>query len=160
MGPQFEEIVTGGLPAGITASDEAFGHRTWSVLGHTYVTKVESEQTYAWLSHDPPATGVPPHVHPGQDEFIYVLDGVYTLYLDGGWTQAGPGDLVRMPKGLPHAYYNRRDEAARSLFWVTPAGRLAQLFAALHELDDPDEVVRLSTAHDVDFLPPGSVEGA
>ncbi|PWJ53571.1 Cupin domain-containing protein [Quadrisphaera granulorum] len=160
MTTQFEEIITGGLPAGITRSDEAFGHRTWSVLGHTYTTKVESEQTYAWHSFDPPSTGVPPHVHPTQDEFIYVLDGVYTLYLDGGWTQAGPGDLVRMPKGLPHAYYNRREEAARSLFWVTPAGRLAQLFSVLHELDDPAEVVRLSALHDVDFLPPGAVEGA
>ena len=42
----------------------------------------------------------------------------------------------------------------------SPAGRLAELFDKLHDLEDPAEVVRLSALHDVDFLPPGSVEGA
>ncbi len=99
-------------------------------------------------------------MHPTQDEHIYVIDGVFTLYLDGQWEKAGPGDTVRMPKGLPHAYYNRSDANSRALFWVSPAGRLAALFDQLHDLSDPEEVVRLSAAHDVDFLPPGSVEGA
>jgi uncharacterized RmlC-like cupin family protein len=115
---------------------------------------------FAWLSLDPAGTGVPPHIHPTQDEFIYVLDGTYTLYLDGDWTTAGPGDLVRMPRGVPHAYYNRSESEARSVFWVSPGGRLANLFGLLHDLTDPEEVVRLSAQHDVDFLPPGSVEGA
>ena len=44
----------------VVQANEAFGHRTWSVLGHTYTTKVESGQTYAWHSFDPPSTGVPP----------------------------------------------------------------------------------------------------
>jgi hypothetical protein len=30
----------------------------------------------------------------------------------------------------------------------------------LHNLGDPEEVVRRSAAHEVDFLPPGSVPGA
>ena len=30
----------------------------------------------------------------------------------------------------------------------------------LHDLTDPEEVVRVSAEHDVDFLPPGSVPGA
>jgi hypothetical protein len=65
-----------------------------------------------------------------------------------------------MPRNLPHAYYNRGDAPTRGLFWVSPAGRLAALFDQLHDLTDPEEVVRRSAAHDVDFLPPGSVEGA
>lgn len=85
---------------------------------------------------------------------------MFTLYLDGQWEKAGPGDTVLMPKGLPHAYYNKGDGDARALFWVSPAGRLAQLFDRLHDLTDPAEVVRLSARHDVDFLPPGTVEGA
>ena len=39
---------------------------------------------------------VPPHVHPTQDEHIDVLEGVFTLYVDGRWETAGPGDTVRM----------------------------------------------------------------
>jgi quercetin dioxygenase-like cupin family protein len=152
-----EEIVLGPLPKGITPAGEG---KVWNVLGHTYSLKAASESSFAFETLDPPGTGVPPHVHPTQDEHIYVLDGVFTLYLDGEWTTAGPGDTVRMPKGLPHAYYNRSEDVTRALFWVSPAGRLAQLFDQLHDLADPVEVVRLSALHDVDFLPPGSVEGA
>ena len=70
------------------------------------------------------------------------------------------GDLVRMPKGLPHAYYNRQDKPARALFSVSPARRLRELFDQLHNLTDPGEVVRRSKICEVDFLPPGSVPGA
>ncbi|HEX4360870.1 MAG TPA: cupin domain-containing protein [Pseudonocardia sp.] len=155
-----EEIVLGPLPKGITLAREGMRKKVWNVLGHTYSMKAASETSFAFETYDPPGTGVPPHVHPTQDEHIYILEGVFTLYLDGQWEKAGPGDTVRMPKNLPHAYYNRGDVPARGLFWVSPAGRLAQLFDALHDLTDPAEVVRLSALHDVNFLPPGSVEGA
>ncbi|MHA6781209.1 cupin domain-containing protein [Pseudonocardia saturnea] len=155
-----EEIVLGPLPAGITLASEGMGGKVWNVLGHTYRMKAASATSFAFETYDPPGTGVPPHVHPTQDEHILVLEGVFTLYLDGKWETAGPGDTVRMPMDIPHAYYNRSDAPTRGLFWVSPAGRLAALFDQLHDLTDPVEVVRLSALHDVDFLPPGSVEGA
>ena len=74
---------------------------------------------------------------------------------------AKAGDLVRMPKGLPHAYYNKQDKPARALFSVTPARRLRELFDQLHNLSDPEEVVRRSKVCEVGFfLPLGSVPGA
>jgi uncharacterized cupin superfamily protein len=155
-----QEIVVGDLPKGVTLASEAAGHRTWTVLGHTYQAKALSTSSFAFLALDPPGTGVPPHVHTTQDEHLYVLEGTYTLYLDGEWLTAGPGDTVRLPKGLPHALYNRTEDAARSLVWVSPAGRLAQLFARLDNLDDVQEAVRLAALHDVEFLPPDSVPGA
>jgi hypothetical protein len=41
-----------------------------------------------------------------------------------------------------------------ALFWVSPAGKLEDLFKALDGLTDVPEVLRLSALHDVDFLPP------
>lgn len=155
-----EEIVLGDLPKGITLAGEAAGNRTWNVLGHTYLAKALSSTSFAFLALDPPGTGVPPHVHTTQDEHLYILEGTYTLYLDGEWLTAGPGDTVRLPRGLPHALYNRSEDAAQSLVWVSPAGRLAQLFDRLHDLNDIQEAVRLAALHDVEFLPPGSVTGA
>lgn len=155
-----QEIILGALPKGITLASEAYGGYQWNVLGHTYLAKVVSETSFAWLSLDPVKTGVPPHIHPLQDEHIHVLDGVYTLYLDGEWTSAGPGDTVRMPMNLPHAYYNRGEQPCKALFWVSPTGELPTLFQELHNLDDPEEVVRRSARRGVDFLPPGSVSGA
>jgi uncharacterized cupin superfamily protein len=155
-----EEIVLGPLPKGVTLAGEGMRKKVWSVLGHTYWMKAASDSSFAFETYDPPGTGVPPHVHPTQDEHIHVLDGVFTLYLDGEWEKAGPGDTVLMPRGLPHAYYNRTEADSRALFWVSPTGKLAHLFDQLHDLSDPAEVVRQSALHDVEFLPPGSVPGA
>ena len=81
-------------------------------------------------------------------------EGELDLKLDGVWSKAGPGDLVRMPKGIPHGYFNKSDKPVRALFWVSPAGKLKDLFEALHDLEDVERVVQLSAEHDVDFLPP------
>lgn len=85
-----EEIVLGPLPKGITRAKEGMHKKVWNVLGHTYYMKAASESSFAFETFDPPGTGVPPHVHPTQDEHIYVLEGVFTLYLDGQWETAGP----------------------------------------------------------------------
>ena len=126
----------------------------WHILGHTYWNRAWSEDTFAFETYDPPGTGVPPHIHPTQDEFILVLEGQLEVELDGQRNQAPQGSLVKMPRGIAHGYFNTNDEPARCLFWVTPARRLKELFDQLHEMTDPDEVVRVSAEHEVDFLPP------
>ena len=97
---------------------------------------------------------MPVHVHPTQEEFILVQEGELDLKLDGKWMKAKAGDLVRMPRGVPHGYFNKSDKPARALFWVSPAGKLEDLFRKLHNMADPAEVVKISALHDVDFLPP------
>jgi hypothetical protein len=42
----------------------------------------------------------------------------------------------RMPRGIPHGYFNKSDKPTRALFWVSPAGQAEDLFNALHELTD------------------------
>ena len=43
-------------------------------------------------------------------------------------------------------------------FWVTPTGKLYDLFAGIDAMADqnPDDVVALSAQHEVEFLPPPS----
>ncbi len=45
-----------------------------NILGQTYVPKSINEQSFSWHATFPPGTFVPPHIHPTQDEFIYMLD--------------------------------------------------------------------------------------
>ena len=142
------------LVPGITPAGQAQDDTVWNVLGHTYWLKAECETCFAFETLDPPGTFVPPHIHTAQDEFILVLEGTIDLLLGGDKRQARPGDLVRMPMGMAHGYYNHGSTPTRALFWVTPARRLRQLFDQLHNLTDLDEVVRLSKLHEVDFLPP------
>ena len=47
----------------------------WNILGQTYVPKQVSENSFAWHATFPPGTFVPPHIHPTQDEFIYMFEG-------------------------------------------------------------------------------------
>ena len=79
-----------------------------------------SESSFAWHATFPPDTFVPPHIHPTQDEFIYMFEGQFELMLDGRDVFANPGDLVRMPMGLPHAIYNKSGRTVKCLFWVSP----------------------------------------
>ena len=140
------------LPPGITAAGSGQDEVVWNVLGHRYLLKAQSDSCFCFETLDPPGTFVPLHVHPKQDEFIYMLEGTFDLQLGEARLQARPGDLVRMPMGLPHAYYNNTDAPTRALFWVSPAGGLKELFDALHALADIDEAMRLSALHGVDFV--------
>ena len=144
------------LTAGITKAGTGLDGIVWSILGQTYVPKVLSETTFSWHATLPPGTFVPPHIHPTQDEFIYLFEGRLDLLLDGRDFVAGPGDLIRLPMGIPHGIFNKSDQTAKCFFWVTPTRRLYDLFWAIHGMKEqtPNEVVALSANHEVMFLPP------
>jgi branched-chain amino acid transport system ATP-binding protein len=144
------------MPPGITRAGEGFDHISWNILGQTYVPKQVSEASFSWHATFPPGTFVPPHIHPTQDEFIYMLEGQFELMLDGKTIFSSPGDLIRMPMGLPHGIFNKSDRIVKCFFWVAPTRRLYDLFWAIHNMPEqtPAEVVALSAKHEVDFLPP------
>jgi quercetin dioxygenase-like cupin family protein len=143
------------MPPGITRADEGIDGVVWNVLGQTYTLKQESDHSMAWHAVFPPGTFVPPHIHPTQDEFIYMLEGKFDLWLDGQDLSAGPGDLVRMPMNKPHGIFNRSGADVKCVFWVAPSRSLRALFERIHNLADPAEVVRIAAEHEVHFLPPG-----
>ncbi len=146
------------LEGGITKSGAGFGGKSWTILGQRYFPKASCDSTFAFETNSDPGQFVPVHVHPTQDEFILVQEGELDLKLGGVWTKAKAGDLVRMPRGVPHGYFNKSDKPARALFWVSPARKLEALFVALDNVTDPGEAVRLSALHEVDFLPPEANE--
>ena len=139
---------------GITANGTGFAGITWNILGQVYYTKAVAGSTFAFETNSDPGQFVPVHIHPNQDEFILVQEGELDLKLDGKWVKAKAGDLVRMPMGIPHGYFNKSDKPCRALFWVSPAGKLEDLFKQLDNMADPAEVVKVSALHEVDFLPP------
>jgi quercetin dioxygenase-like cupin family protein len=128
----------------------------WNIMGQVYVPKQVTEDSFAWHATFPVETFVPPHTHPKQDEYIYVLDGRIDLLLDGKRRTAGAGDLVRMPRGIPHAFYNNSGEPVTALFWAAPAGKLVELYRRIHNVASPAEVVRIARDYDVLFGPPVS----
>jgi len=70
----------------------------------------------------PRALGAPLHTHRNEDEYSFVLEGRFGLQLGNEVLEAGPGDLVVKPRGVPHTFWNAGDEPARLLELISPAG--------------------------------------
>lgn len=146
--------MTEGANIGITAAKEGIQGKVWNVVGQIYTPKIHTRNVMIWHAAVPSDTFVPPHVHPTQDEWITMLDGQLEVEFGDQVHVAGPGDTIRMPMGIPHGIFNRSGSDASCVFGVAPARKLFDLFEALHGVTDPQELVRLSALHEVDFLPP------
>jgi mannose-6-phosphate isomerase-like protein (cupin superfamily) len=90
-----------------------------------YTFKVSGEQTGGRLLQlvgRANRGGAPPlHVHHDTDETWYVIDGRITVFVGHERIEAGPGDFVLGPMGVPHTFLV---SSARAEFLVTfsPAG--------------------------------------
>lgn len=65
--------------------------------------------------------GPPLHVHTGEDEALYVLEGQIRFRQGEDEFVAGPGTWVWGPRGVPHAF-KVESETARALVLVSPGG--------------------------------------
>ena len=71
------------LEKGITADGTGYGGKSWNILGQVYFPKAVTDSTFAFETNSEPGQFVPVHIHPNQDEFILVQEGVLDLKLDG-----------------------------------------------------------------------------
>jgi quercetin dioxygenase-like cupin family protein len=142
--------------AGVTKAGTGIDGIVWNVLGQTYIPKQLSDNSFSWHATFPPGTFVPPHIHHTQDEYIYMLEGRFDLVLDGKDFLATSGDLIRLPLGVPHGIFNKIEQVAKCMFWVTPTRKLYDLFWAIHSMKEqvPAEVMALAARYEVSFLPP------
>jgi mannose-6-phosphate isomerase-like protein (cupin superfamily) len=111
------------------------GDRVW-FLGTLMTIKACHDDTagaYTLLEQTaPPLFGPPLHVHHGEDEAFYILEGALHLVCGDQSFDAGPGSFVMLPRGIPHAF-QVGDNGARLLQITSPAG--FESFA--HEVGDP-----------------------
>jgi mannose-6-phosphate isomerase-like protein (cupin superfamily) len=88
-------------------------------------TKVSGEQTEGRLlqvrSTDARGAAPPLHIHHDADETWYVIDGQLTVFVGDERIEAGPGDFVFGPMGVPHAFLVT-SERAESVITFSPAG--------------------------------------
>jgi quercetin dioxygenase-like cupin family protein len=76
------------------------------------------------IIHFAPGRELEAHVHEGEDDSFYILDGeiVFTLGEQDDEVVAGPGTFVLVPPGVRHGFSNRTDEVVRILNLHAPAG--------------------------------------
>ena len=111
--------------AGVTHVPPGEGEAWW-VVGDTYTMKVTKRDTNGrftcFEASVPPQAGPPPHLHHGEDEAYYVLEGELEV-LDGDRTfMARTGSFVYIPRGTVHAFRNVGSIPSRMLIFVTPGG--------------------------------------
>lgn len=139
--------------AGIARSGIGVVNRNWTIAGQDYHLMALQESVFAFEVICDPGQSVPMHIHSDQDEFILVQSGQLRVNLDERAIEARPGDLVRMPRGLPHRYENCSEGTVKALFWVSPALDLADLFSAIDGLAEPSEIIRISKEYGIKVVP-------
>lgn len=67
------------------------------------------------------------HIHPHQEERFEILAGTVRMRVGGIERELGAGDVVVVPRGAPHVWWNAADEPARVLADLRPALRTQEL---------------------------------
>lgn len=142
----------------IAADDEAF-----EVLGLLMKTEAGADDTQGSMSvvrvDTPPGSGPPAHIHRLDDELFVVLEGQYRFWIEGKpAVDAGPGDVIFMPRGIAHQYLNTGDKPGRHYFVTVPGG-LDELFAEIHSGElampkDREMIIQLSEKYGIEYVPP------
>lgn len=106
--------------------------------------------------------GPPRHVHLGQDEWFYVLQGHYVIEVGDDRHELGAGDSVLAPRGIPHAWAHVGDGIGRMLVELHPAGAMEAFFVQATRpggVAPGPEMTRLFADHGMQLVgPPLEVE--
>ena len=77
------------------------------------LTRQENGFVYGTLEAEPFAAGPPKHIHAGFDETFEIENGELTVWVDGEIKKLHPGEVLLVPKGIPHKPYNETSETIR-----------------------------------------------
>jgi mannose-6-phosphate isomerase-like protein (cupin superfamily) len=80
-----------------------------------------------------PGSSAFPHLHHGEDQAFYVLDGEYAFECGGRAFGAKPGSFVYVPRGSVHSFENVGTKPGRLLILSAPAGGTEAFFFEVGE---------------------------
>ncbi len=103
----------------------------------TVIVRASAERTggaFTVLEEVPPLLDTPKHVHAEEDEMFYVLEGEHIVECGEEEFRLGPGDLVFLPRGVPHSQRRVVPGEGRFLVLASPAG-LEGFFRELAEAE-------------------------
>jgi mannose-6-phosphate isomerase-like protein (cupin superfamily) len=141
------------------------GEGTTYKLGRMRMTfKTTADET--WKAYtvceaiEPPESGAGYHRHPTYDETFIICEGHYDFRLDGEHLQLSPGDVVFVPRGIPHGFVSRGPEVGRQIIISSPGGVFDAMIAEVTLLDTgtptqkaSDEARAIAAKYGLEFLP-------
>ncbi|WP_299649561.1 cupin domain-containing protein [uncultured Tateyamaria sp.] len=139
-------------PAGAGAPNDAFGlPRRFHVTGDATLPSV-------WEEDVPEGAGPPRHIHTSAAELFVVRTGRVLFEADGAQFEAGAGDTVLIPMGVPHAFKGLAPDGSVVLITLSPGGGDAFFRAVSDEglspATDMPRITELAELYDVAFVGP------
>lgn len=77
------------------------------------VIKQENGFVYSTMEAESFAAGPPKHIHSDFDETFEIENGELSLWVDGEVKKLRPGQVLHIPKGVPHKPFNETGEIIR-----------------------------------------------
>jgi mannose-6-phosphate isomerase-like protein (cupin superfamily) len=109
------------------------------VTGERILFRKTSEETNGemvlvetWVQ--PGGTVAAAHVHPRQEEKFAVLSGSVGFKRGRERLVAGPSELVKIPAGTPHKFWNAGEDEAHFLCEIRPAQQFTELLETMFSL--------------------------
>lgn len=105
-----------------------------------------------------PGSAAPLHVHHGEAEAFYVLEGRAEIACGETVVDAGPGDFVYAPRGVPHKYRVLGEQTLRMLLFFSRPGFESFFAEAGAPMDrpsgppDPDAIRRVVGKYNLELL--------
>jgi mannose-6-phosphate isomerase-like protein (cupin superfamily) len=106
------------------------------------------------------ADGAKPHLHDNSAEMFFLLDGAAEILSGDEVVTAGPGDLVVVPPGKPHAFGAVPGADADLLIVITPGVERFEYFRHLQRVAlgevPPESLLEIQELYDNHFLRSGT----
>ncbi len=81
------------------------------------------------MEHNHTRKGGPPrHLHHGEDEWFYVVEGTYLVEVGGAMHTLKTGDSILGPRGISHSFAFVGEGEGRLLITYAPAGKMEAYF--------------------------------
>ena len=102
------------------------------------------------------------HLHHGQDEWFYVVEGEHVIEVGEERYELGPGDSLLAPRKVAHAWAHVGEGTGRLIAALQPAGEAEDLFEEVAKLGSStprEDLQRVFSSRGVEFVgPPLSIE--
>ena len=105
-----------------------------------------------------PGNGAPPHIHHNEDETFYVLDGVFSVTVDGAEHRLERGDFAHAPRGSVRSFTNIGNANGRVLIHHCP-GSASEFYIGMGKLPFPpdmNDIIALAKRYSIEVIAPSA----
>jgi quercetin dioxygenase-like cupin family protein len=130
-----------------------------NVLGDQQTIKLSGKDTNGQFTiienYNGRGVGIPMHVHDNEDEIFLILEGEMEFETQGETTILKQGDMIFLPRRIPHAFRVVGTQKARASVTIMPSG-IEEMFEILSKLPagqpDLEQVADICHSFGISFV--------